>query len=327
MELRIAVLGAGGPAGVNVCRALQLGGHDVVGIDDEKAHLVWCEPFCVDVGVGKSYLGEFDVIHAQPEPTVRWLAGQGLPKLMPTPEVIDLCQDKARTVERWAQLKLRTRAVEIGPEIPDHLLMAADTFGTPFWLRAKSGAGAKGATLVDDLRTGYHWIRYWQTTGADLEWVAEEYLPGRDYCWSSLWHDGVLVAAFARERLEWIYPQLTPTGRTGTPSISVTVHNPDVNQMGFKAVRTIDGRPNGIYCVDLREDTDGVLRPTEINAGRWATTTPLYSELGVNLPDLHARLAVGEDVETLGDDIYPAGIRLSRHIDCGHIFSEVPVCA
>lgn len=317
--MRIAVLGAGGPAGVNVCRALNDAGHDVYGQDDNRDHLVWAEPFCTSTfGPLGAKLNDWglDVVCAQPDSMVRWLSRQDVPKLMPSSRVIERCQDKTQAIERWSRLGLvRSSFVDVNEMRP------------PFWLRATSGAGARGATLIENRVTAYHWVRYWQSRGVDWEFMAEEYLPGRDYCWSSLWHDGVLVAAFARERLEWIYPHLSPSGRTGTPSISETVHNHDVNEMGFKAVRAVDDRPNGIYCVDLREDKNGIPRPTEINAGRWATTTPLYSELGVNLPDLHARLAVGDDIESLGNDIYPAGIRLSRHIDCGHVFTGVPVCA
>jgi carbamoyl-phosphate synthase large subunit len=268
-----------------------------------------------------------DVWYAQPDAIVRWLSTQDLPKLMPRTEVIDICQDKVRAIMRWKEAGLRKRAQPIYDEIADYLHSAADLFGMPFWLRADRGAGARGATLVDDLRIGYHWVRYWQTRGFDWRFIAEEYFPGRDFCWTSLWKDGELFAAFARERLEWIYPHLSPSGRTGTPSISETVHNPFVTEMAYAAVKAIDARPNGIYCVDLREDKDGIPRPTEINAGRWATTSPLYSEIGPNLPDLHAQLAVGETVEPLGDDIYPAGVRLSRHIDCGHVFTQVPVAA
>jgi hypothetical protein len=70
-----------------------------------------------------------------------------------------------------------------------------------------------------------------------------------------------------------------------------------------------------------------VPRPTEINAGRWATTSPLYSELGPNLPDMHVRLAAGETVEPLGDDVYPEGVKLLRHIDCGHVWRPALVAA
>jgi len=40
----------------------------------------------------------------------------------------------------------------------------------------------------------------------------------------------------------------------------------DVLRMAQNAVYAVDGKPNGIYCVDLREDKDGPPTPTEINA-------------------------------------------------------------
>lgn len=316
--MRIAVLGAGGPAGVNTCRALQAAGHEVIGVDENESHLGWAEPFCVDTRDAWAIPGA-DLYHAQPEADVRWLADQDLPKLMPTSKVIATCQHKPSTAHAWHNAGLRTYPpVRVYDPLPDTLHIARDTFGTPFWLRASVGAGAKAATLVDDLRTGYHWMRYWKTRGENIEWVAEEYLPGRDFCWTSVWKDGFCYASFSRERLEWLYPHLAPSGRTGTPTISVTAADDRVSNMARAAVLAVDPEPNGIYCVDLREDKHGDPRPTEINAGRWATTSPLYSEIGHNLPDLHARLATGEDVEPWGDDIYPAGIQLLRHIDCGH---------
>jgi hypothetical protein len=326
--MRIAVLGAGGPAGVNVCRALHAAGHDLIGYDLNPTHLIWCEPFCTDVRqqspgpLEHAFWSTLDLVHSQAEPPLQELTASSLPTLMPTAEVIGHCQDKLQTAQAWVDDGLRRYPpFEIREPVPDHLHLAQATLGLPFWLRATRGAGARGATLVEDLRTAHHWIRYWETRGSDIDWVAEEYLPGRDYCWTSLWQHGRLIAAFARERLEWLYPHLAPSGRTGTPTVAVTVHDERVNSVGVAAVLTIDPSPNGIYAVDLREDTTGVPRPTEINAGRWPTTSPLYHELGVNLPDLHARLHNGEPVELLGHDIYPAGIHLLRHIDCGHVFA------
>jgi hypothetical protein len=327
--VRVAVLGAGGPAGVNVCRALNDAGHEVVGWDEHPGHLVWAAAFCVDTASGPWQQIEADAYYAQPDVVVEHLAMlSDLVTLMPSLDTILACRDKLAASQRWYDEGLKlTRSVVVEDPIPDHLHIAAEQVGMPFWLRASEGAGARGATLVEDLRSGYHWIRYWQTRGVDWSFVADGYLPGRDYCWTSLWHQGVLVAAFARERLEWIYPHLAPSGRTGTPSISQTVHNETVNHVASEAVLAVDDEPNGIYCVDLCENKYRTPEPTEINAGRWATTSPLYSELGVNLPDLHARLAVGEEVEPLGQDIYPAGVRLSRHIDCGHVFTQLPVAA
>jgi hypothetical protein len=96
-----------------------------------------------------------------------------------------------------------------------------------------------------------------------------------------------------------------------------------------RAVRAVDEHPHGVFAVDLREDEHGWPAPTEINAGRFPTTSPLYSELGANLCDMAARAAVGERLEVLGNDIYPEDATLIRHIDCGHVFtfSDVAVPA
>jgi len=318
----VEVLGAGAPAGVNVCRALRMAGHEIIATDANSEHLVLCRPYADKLN-SPWPTRTADVTWAQPDTLVRWLSQWRMDfnVLLPMREVIETCQDKCATAQLWAAAGLRSAPVGIGREIPDWLNLAADEFGTLFWLRARNGAGARAATKVEDLRTGYHWIRYWQTRGEDIEWVAEEYLPGKDYCWTSLWNDGELVAAFTRCRDEWLYPQNSPSGITGTPTIATIVHDPVVKAIAKEALLTIDSVPHGAYAVDLREDSLRVPRPTEINAGRWPTTSPLYADLGPNMPDMAVRIAAGEEIPRLGEDIYPEGVRLHRHIDCGHQFT------
>lgn len=331
--MRLLVYGAGGPAGFNVCQAALAAGHEVAGTDSNHLHLPFVracsdEAYIIPAVGEPGFAEEFasihrphDVIISQPEQGVRWLSENrpGLNILLPDDDVLRVCSDKRETALAWHQARLRRFApVKVEDPYVDYLCLAADTFGTPFWLRATTGAGARGATLVDDLRTGHHWLRYWATRGFEGEWQAEEYLPGRDYCWTGIYAGGKLYAGFARERLEWIYPHLAPSGRTGTPTVAVTVDEPDVIEMAQRAVAAVDPKPNGVYCVDLREDASGTPRPTEINAGRFATTSPLYYKLGgANFVDLYVRLARGWTVPEYGPNCYPAGVTLSRHIDCG----------
>jgi hypothetical protein len=314
---------------VNVCRALNAADHEVIGIDRNLSHLAWAEPYCVEIhhDLWPRFDPEPDLYHAQPEANVLWLSESELPKLMPSRSVVVNCQHKPTTSAFWHAAGLRkfppivvTRGHGHRSSLPDSLADAEELFGLPFWLRAATGAGARAATLVENVRTGFLWMDYWASRGENIEWVAEEYLPGRDFCWTGVYRHGILYASFARERLEWLYPHLAPSGRTGTPTVSEVVHDERVNETAKFAVKAVDSEPNGIFCVDLREDRDGVPRPTEINAGRWATTSPLYFELGPNLPDLHARLASGEKLLPWGDNIYPAGTQLLRHIDCGHVW-------
>jgi biotin carboxylase len=329
--MRVCVLGAGGPAGVNWCRALKKAGHEVIADDLEEAHLIWTDPYAVRGSAVRGLSRRGDVMHAVPDPLVEKLAaltewdmrtGEVTVALVPSLKVVLRCQHKLNTIQTLEQAGCRSGAIPIQDPLPDYLHQAKDKFGLPFWLRATRGAGARGATLVDDLRTGFHWIRYWQTRNTDWEWIAEEYLPGRDYAWTGIYKDGKLVTSFARERLEYIYPNLAPSGLTGTPTRARVVHDNLVNARAEQAVNAVDPCPSGIYGVDLRESAHHTPVVTEINAGRGGTTTGLWSIWmgGPNLADIHARLAVGERVDVQKRDAFPEGLELRRHIDCGHAF-------
>lgn len=332
--MRVAVLGAGGPAGVNALRALGQAGHECVAVDDDEAHLVWCEKYAETRRKSDGAAPDIDVVLPQPDALVREVVERGTPvkTLLPSLRAIDHCQDKSAAGTTWWLVQLREHPpMKIEEPWPDSLHLAADRLGVPLWLRARRGAGAKGAILVRSLDQGYHWIRFWQSRDADIEWIAEEYLPGRDYAWSGVYYDGELVSSFARERLEYLYPHLTPEGLTGTPTRARIVHDPRVNTMAEEAVGAVDPCPHGIYSVDLREDREGYPRPTEINAGRGFTTFGLWSLYGPNFLDLVVRLArdgrnwwlVRPDLtEPEKRNALPRGLTLSRHIDCGHIFSH-----
>ena len=88
-----------------------------------------------------------------------------------------------------------------------------------------------------------------------------------------MWDDGDLVAGRTRERLEYLYGHLTPSGQSSTPSIARTVWEPTVDDVAQQAIRALDSRPRGVYCVDVKESASGRPKVTEINAGRFFTTS------------------------------------------------------
>lgn len=346
MRYRVLVLGAGGPAGVNTAAALRAAGHHVVCADANEQHLAWCdEPrLLMPPHAGRSLItwtrevvaGErIDLVWPQPDPLVAFCSQHrhelGVGRFaLPAHSTVLVCQDKFETGWRWAKAGLRSEVVPVAGR--DDLLAAADAFGFPFWLRATRGAGARGATMVESVPQAAAWLVYWQTRGVGWEWIAEEYLPGRDYSWAGVYDRGELVTSFARERLEYIYPYLAPSGRTGTPTVARIVHDKRVNAAAEFAVETIDPDADGLFCVDLREDADGQPRPTEINAGRTCTTVPLYHEVGVNVPAVLVGLfldgaplqytpSARRRPDLPARDAAPEGWTLARHIDCGHVFT------
>jgi len=329
--MRVLVLGAGGPAGVNTCRALA--GHEVVALDEDPNHLVWCAPHAAETHAAEITVDtinelDCDVVIPQPDRLTLWLAdhreGVNAATFLPDRRVIALCQDKFEAGLCWRRAGLRR-----DPIWPDGMWSEDEI---PFWLRARWGAGAKAAILARSWEEADHWREFWRAREPGMEFVSEGYLPGRDLAWSSIWYQGDLVCSFTRERLEYIYPGLTPEGLTGTPVRARIVHDDAVNLIGPECVYAVDEKPHGIYSVDLREDEDGVPRPTEINAGRGFTTFGLWAmEPRQNLMDMVANLAVWPEgykawnVESLIDCL-DEGLELVRHIDCGS-FIYHPVCA
>jgi hypothetical protein len=154
--------------------------------------------------------------------------------------------------------------------------------------------------------------------------MASEFLPGREFAWQSLWQDGQLITSQARERIEYVFGELTPSGQSSSPSVARTVSRDDVNEAGERAVRAASGRPHGIYCADMKENATGQPLVTEINAGRFFTTSNFFAHAGLNMPDMYVRLGLGEKLMSrperynpLPDDLYWV-----RMIDMG--FALVP---
>ena len=94
------------------------------------------------------------------------------------------------------------------------------------------------------------------------------------------------------------------------------------------AIKSFDNNPHGNYAVDLKGDYENKMNITEIDSGKFHTTTPLWGYISskifkqdslFNLPYLYTKLGLGDitEPEILGNDIYPDQTTLLRHIDCG----------
>lgn len=331
---RILVTGAGGPAGVNFVRSLRAADEPyyIVGTDVNPFHLEWPEldaayvaPPSNDAGY-VNFLNRvidregIEFIHPQPDIEVRVIS-ENREKLrarvfLPQKETIRTCQDKYLSANVWAARGIHKTSSILVRNRKD-LRKAEKMLGLPFWLRATQGAGGIGSTPVEDIEVAYHWMEYWRHRGKEWDFVAQEMLPGKNLAFTSLWNKGRLVCSQVRERLEYIYPYLSPSGITGTPALAVTVHRQDVNQIATQAVLAIDSQATGVFSVDLKEDASGIPRPTEINCGRFFTTSYFFTRAGVNIPHYYVKLAFNDPVPHLPPyNLLQEGLYWIRHIDC-----------
>jgi carbamoyl-phosphate synthase large subunit len=340
----VLVLGAGGSAAANFVDALHISdrGYRVVGADASpvKLHLSVAEeriviPRAAETGYDEALLAAIDktsadVVHAQPDPDV--LAVGALRDLLPAStflprqSVLELAADKLRF----------TRCMrEAGVPVPD----AVDFDSLPsaasqtelllerherVWVRARTGAGSRASLPVRSGYQAYAWVRWW-VEERDLEpsnFMASEMLPGREFAYQSVWQDGELVAGQARERVEYLYGHLTPSGQTSTPAVARTVSIPVVDDTAQQGIRALDPHPNGVYCVDMKESAAGVPCVTEINAGRFFTTSNFFAHAGLNMPEMVVRCALGERLPPLGTSPLPPDLYWIRMVDMG--FRLVP---
>ena len=330
---RILITGAGGSAAYNFQDALQLSGHDyeVFGSDAKPYHLELfpakrrflvppvSDPKYVDA-INKIIDKEkIDFLHPQPDVEVAFLAKHAdkinAKIFLPPSKVVEVCHDKMEFNKRLAKQGVAvpearhvTDKKSLDKAIKDLLKIYPKV-----WVRAIRGAGARGSLPVNNLYHADGWIDYWRNfRGLDYpDFMASEFLPGHEFAWQSLWFNGELVTAQARERLEYIFGNLTPSGQTSSPSVAKTVNRDDINRIAAASVRAVMPKPHGVFCVDMKEGADGVPKVTEINVGRFFTTSNFFAHAGLDMPHMYVTLGMGgklsekpKQLNPLPDDLY-----------------------
>ncbi|MGA2282333.1 MAG: hypothetical protein ABSH07_01425 [Candidatus Dormibacteria bacterium] len=340
----VLLLGAGGSAGANVVDALRLSGREyrIVGIDVSpvRLHLSQADERVVgrrpgDPGYadGLRHVIEtrgVDIVHPQPDPEVIAVGAVreqlGARTFLPSQATLATAADKAAFAERMvragvpvprstAYTGLATVVAQTEAMLRDHERV---------WVRARTGAGSRASLPVRSGEQAKAWIGWWVSErgmAAD-QFMAAEMLPGREFAYQSVWQGGELVAGQARERLEYLYGFLTPHGQTSTPAVARTVQEPRVDAVAQAAVRALDPHPQGAFCVDIKEDTAGAPRVTEVNAGRFFTTSNFLAHAGLNMPDMLMRCALGENLPRLPSSPLPADLYWIRMVDMGYVLVE-----
>lgn len=344
-EAHVLLTGIGGSAATNFADSLKHAPPEryyrITGTDSSKSHLplsraeknylipkAMTNPEAYVENINRIIRArEIHVVHPQPDPEVLVLASFNdrleARTFLPSAETVVLCQNKLLCNHHLAKHRvpvpaaLQTSTRDHTRALTDHIL---EKYGRA-WVRATYGAGSKAALPVSTTDQAEFWIAYWHKERgiAVYDFMISEFLPGKEFAWQSLWKDGKLLVSQARERVSYLFGHLTPSGQTSSPSVARTVSRADVNATSTIAVLAVDPKANGIFCVDLKEDAAGTPKVTEINAGRFFTTSNFFSRAGLNMPDLYLRLALGEDIPP--QKVYnplPPNLWWVRMMDMGH---------
>lgn len=338
---RILLMGAGGSAAANVLDALRRAdrGYHVVGSDADPRNLHLSaadERIVLPRADDPSYAEQvraavdeyrIDVLHAQPDPDVRAIGllrdQLGAATYLPAQEVLDLAADKLAFAQAMTAADVPTpESVDYTDDLGDVVGITEELLGRHerVWVRARRGAGARGSLPVHTGEQAQAWISWWvdEKGLAVGDFMAAEMLPRREFAYQSIWQDGELVAGQARERLVYLYGFLTPSGQTSTPQIARTVREPVVDDVAQRAIRALDPSPHGVFCVDIKESADGQPKVTEVNAGRFFTTSNFFAAAGLNMPDMLVRCALGDHPPRLASSPLDPDLHWIRMVDMGY---------
>lgn len=237
---------------------------------------------------------------------------------LPSRPVVELCQDKYRLSRflrgRGVAAPL-TYAVSSLARVPGIFRRLGRT---PLWCRVRAGSGSTAAIPVRTPRQAQAWIAYWSTMrGTPVRsFTLSEYLPGRDFGCQSLWDRGRPVLTKAFERLSYIAAGGHPSGVSSVAALARTATDPQVQEATTRAVRALGRDVSGLFSVDLKEDGEGTVCVTEINAGRFLAGTNLLDLTGKhNMAVTYVQLALGERLESLHEPDQSADHYMVRDVD------------
>src|SRR5712691_10553874 len=260
--------GAGGSAGNNVCWSLRVSkdGRNIllVGTDVDKTSIElngWIDrSYQLPPATSSRYLQRLnqvikkdrvEMVFPQPDSEVGRLSSNRdrvrAALFLPDREAVKVCQDKYEALSRWFKRGLRRQPI----------VLSARSRGTrrsvrrlefPCWVRARQGAGGSLSCLARSWRSIEYWIGYHWAEGLETDFIVEEYLPNRDFCFMSIWDEGNLVTSMIRERLSWVGHRIVGSG--GTSKLNRVVHSNKVNTTALEAIMAVSEKPHGIFCVD-----------------------------------------------------------------------------
>jgi len=328
---RVMVTGCGGYAAIGFVRCLKESPERIflIGTDCDEKYINFGETdknILIPPANSDNYIDvinrlvekyHIDFIHAQPPAEILYLSKNrgeiDATLFLPRHQTIQICDDKFVSNEIWRRKGIPT-AKSIFIKKEDDLTEVFNEIQKPIWLRANKGAGAKGCFLVNNIKEAKMWIDFNNGWG---NFMASEYLPGKNYGCDLLFNEGELICSQAKLRLQYVLHKANPLGITGTTGFLKCVNEVKVNIEAEKAIYSIDPTPHGVFSVDFRENKNNILCVTEINAGRFLSSSlHLFHKSKLLLPYWYVKLAYNEKIpEVKKYNPLPDGLVLIRQVD------------
>lgn len=215
--------------------------------------------------------------------------------LIPDIKMVDAVIDKSILTEELMPHGLVPKSVSINPQDINLKEKINQTLAYPFWVRSATGSSGLGSFKVKTYQDLIKWV---SINEGVTNFLASDFLSGRNLACKFLYYNGKLVRSATAERVNYIMAKVSPSGITGNTSYGRLINDQKVFDIAHRAIEIMFGKTggerHGFFTVDLKEDANGTPYVTEINV-RHVAFTSSFALGGANLCE--------DTVRLLDDDI------------------------
>lgn len=138
--------------------------------------------------------------------------------------------------------------------------------GFPCWIRATNGTGGLGSLKLNDLSSYKSWLFI---NSFIPEFTVSEFLTGRHLANEMLYYNGEYVKGAALECAEYVMASTAPSHVTGNTHFARFLNEDRINEFCDRCIKYLEKKLNvtahGILSFDLKEDSEGNMKVTEVN--------------------------------------------------------------
>lgn len=201
--------------------------------------------------------------------------------LIPDFTMADLLVDKSKMTAVLKDLDIVPPSVTFSRDT-ENLKEVFDKLKSNFWVRSTSGTSGLGSLKVADELS----LRNWIAINPNVqEFIASQFLPGRNLACKLLYYNGKLIRSACAERVNYIMAKVAPSGITGNTSFGRLLNEPHLVEESIRAMDFLfqhtGAKKHGFFTVDFKEDENGKPYITEINV-RHVAFTQCFAAGGAN---------------------------------------------
>lgn len=210
--------------------------------------------------------------------------------LIPPIEAVDKMLDKGVLTEALKDSGLVPKSVIIEVADPNLKISTESRLDYPYWIRSVTGSSGLGSYKIENFDD----LQRWMAINKGIHnFIASEFLPGRNLACKMLYFEGKLIRSACAERIQYIMAKVSPSGITGNTSFGRLINDSIVFEVANKAMDIMfeltGAEKHGFYTIDMKEDDKGVPMITEINV-RHVAFTHCFAKAGANLCEDTVRL-------------------------------------